>query len=368
MGSLLENRLLHIKKVLKTIVVNVIVFFFLLFLVNLGCGYYLKITRGPGREQLPNYKENVDYGSTIFSEYNQVKFNYEAFVGWRSLPFKGITTNINSRGLRYTKNGHGSDIASGKSRLVRFFGGSTMWGEGSDDQHTIPSLYAGFSKDTVVNHAQLAYNSRQNLDALISLINEGDSLDLVIFYDGVNDASFLCPSEIHVPGHRLVPMFQKKIYVSYPRLFYQVLHKLFLENIIRVIQRNNDEYSPDLWNCLEGNKARDIARFMISNWEIANELVKERGGKFIAVLQPVSFRGNPRLDHLKLDEELGRNIGRVYEEINILLNQKNYDWVIDLSQSFNGDDYIYIDFCHVSPNGNEIIAQQLVQRLNNLEF
>ena len=32
---------------------------------------------------------------------------------------------------------------------------------------------------------------------------------------------------------------------------------------------------------------------------------------------------------------------------------------IDLSNAFDGDDYILIDQCHVSPNGNEIIARSI---------
>jgi len=39
---------------------------------------------------------------------------------------------------------------------------------------------------------------------------------------------------------------------------------------------------------------------------------------------------------------------------------------IDLTNSFDIDEEIYLDFCHVSPNGNAIIADRLHKFVNEL--
>jgi hypothetical protein len=243
-----------------------------------------------------------------------------------------------------------------------------MWGEGSDDQHTIPALVnAAIPTSQVLNHAQLAYNTRQELDALITLYSRNEKPDVVVFYDGVNDAAFLCPTEINnLPSHRLVPMFREKLYVKQKSIVKQIFYKLFLENIIRVInQYSESSKKPSPYNCLsEPGKAEEIADIFMKNWEMANEIVTARGGKFIAILQPAAFVGSPNTNHLTLDPDLGNNFSEVYRRIKLKIKEKNYPWIYDLTDRFDGSETIYIDFCHVSPNGNELMAKSIAQILN----
>jgi hypothetical protein len=255
-------------------------------------------------------------------------------------------------------------VYKGERKTAHFFGGSTMWGEGSDDQHTIPALVnANRPEFEVFNHAQLAYASRQELDALITLYSKNQKPDYVIFYDGVNEAAFLCPKEINqLPAHRLVPMFRQKIYQTKKAYIKELMGKVFYENILKVLYRFT--YTPTLKNtpydcAANPDKALEIAQIMLRNWEIANDLVVKQGGTFVAILQPAAYIGKPRTDHLKLDEQLRPEYEVVYRELKRLMKEKNYDWIHDLSDSFDGDDYIYIDFCHVSPNGNQLMANRI---------
>jgi len=39
--------------------------------------------------------------------------------------------------------------------------------------------------------------------------------------------------------------------------------------------------------------------------------------------------------------------------------------VIVLTDAFDLEEYIYIDHCHVSPNGNKIIAEKIYNHINN---
>jgi hypothetical protein len=106
---------------------------------------------------------------------------------------------------------------------------------------------------------------------------------------------------------------------------------------------------------------------MLKNWEMAHEIVTKRNGQFIAVLQPAAFIGKPRTDHLELDEALRESFKVIYKLLKEKIAARNYPWIVDLSQQFDGDEHIFIDFCHVSPNGNEIIAREIsnvVEELN----
>ncbi|MCB0680345.1 MAG: hypothetical protein KDC32_05280, partial [Saprospiraceae bacterium] len=53
-----------------------------------------------------------------------------------------------------------------------------------------------------VNHGETGFNSRQGLDKLLNLLVQGDTLDLVVFYDGVNDIYYSCQKGVdELPTH-----------------------------------------------------------------------------------------------------------------------------------------------------------------------
>jgi hypothetical protein len=359
-----------ILRILKIIAINLFTFAILLAIVNWACGLYLKKGAQTGRENLPNYEADYDYAEKIFFDYNRVQHQYEPFVGWKMLPYKGTTLTVSKTGQRHVPE---VSYAGSKEKTVRFFGGSTMWGEGSDDKNTIPALFNELSPQyQVYNHAQLAYNSRQELDELISMYARNERADVVIFYDGVNDAAFLCPKDIkQLPAHRLVPMYREKLYVGKSAMAKDMIGKIFFENILKVIHKLTYKPSPEHspYDCVsDPGKAEQIAEMMMKNWEMANEIVTARNGKFVAILQPAAFIGSPRTDHLKLDEELGKNFNEIYTRLKQKIAERRHPWILDLSDRFDGKDYIYIDFCHVSSNGNKIIAREIAKAMNNENY
>ena len=297
---------MKIVKIIKLIAINVAVFAVLLIALNWACGVYLKKITRSNRPQLPNYALDYEHAKAVFTDYNRIQHRYEPFVGWKTLPYNGKTTRISPHGLRV----HETDsIKTGNKPVVRFFGGSTMWGEGSDDQHTIPALFNELNPGyKIYNHGQLAYNTRQELDDLISVYSRNEKTDVVIFYDGVNDAAFLCPKVItDLPAHRLVPMYRQKLYTGKSAIIKELLMKLFAEDILAVIQKVTYKPTPENspYDCTTNpEKAEAIAEIMMKNWEMAHEIVTKRNGKFIAILQPAAFIGKPRTDHLELDAEL----------------------------------------------------------------
>lgn len=360
---------MKILKIIKTVAINLVTFMVLLILVNWACGYYLKKSGTVSRDKLPNYSGNHEHAKKVFNDYNSVQHHYEPFVGWKMLPYQGSTLQVSKEGNRT----HTPVVYAGKKeKNIHFFGGSTMWGEGADDAHTIPALFnANNPEYEVFNHAQLAYNSRQELDALISLYSTGARPDIVVFYDGVNDAAFLCPKDIkQLPAHRLVPMYREKLYVGTSVIVKEMAGKLFYENILKVVHKLTYKPTPQNspYDCVSNpEKAEQIAEMMMMNWEMAHEIVNNRNGKFVAFLQPAAFIGSPKTDHLKLDDELGKNFKEIYKRLKQKIAERNPPWIIDLTDKFDNNEYIYIDFCHVSPNGNEIIAREISKAVNAIK-
>lgn len=355
-------------KIIRIIAINIAVFAVLLIAVNWACGVYLKKTSKSNRAQLPNYSMDFEHAKAVFSDYNRIQHRYEPFVGWKTLPYRGKTTHISKEGRRT----HHEETVAGEARLVvRFFGGSTMWGEGSDDQNTIPALFNKFNPGYIAhNHGQLAYNTRQELDELISVYSRNEKSDLVIFYDGVNDAAFLCPKEItELPAHRLVPMYREKLYTGKLAVVKELAVKIFVEDILAVIRRATYRPTPENspYDCAsDPEKAEAVAEIMMKNWEMAHEIVTKRNGKFLAILQPAAFIGKPKTDHLELDEELGKNFHEIYRRLKEKIAARNHPWIVDLSSAFDGEEYIFIDFCHVSPNGNLIIAKMVSEAVRDI--
>ena len=113
-----------------------------------------------------------------------------------SEPFSGQTISIDQDGLRRTWQAPlprpvGTEP---KTFKVLMLGGSSLWGFGARDDHTIPSLVARKLHERgcrveVRNLAEIGYVSTQEVVALVRELQSGYRPDLVIFYDGVNDTT-----------------------------------------------------------------------------------------------------------------------------------------------------------------------------------
>lgn len=368
---------------LKLIFTNLLVFAGLVIFLNLISWIFYNYryqTIHEDRDQLPNYEDKA-YAKKIFDEFHDLKTGYEPFIGWSRLPYTGETTTINESGDRVHKiSGNFTKV----NREVRFFGGSTTWGSGSDDQHTYPALFNKLNPNyKIFNHGESGFNSRQCLDRLISIISTGQKLDLVVFYLGVNEIHSLCRQEVDVPGHLKmediqIALTRKKdlplLAESIKLITYKYLLKLTFRMRNKFIGKYIDQAIDNSgYNCYGNDKkVNAITETFFNNLEMAHTLVTSKGGTFIAILEPVIFTGNARKDHLKLNSDREKNFLVVYPEFRKRLASTNHSWIYDFTGIFNDtDDYIYIDFCHVTPNGNEIIANKInavVQSVRSEQF
>ncbi|UXX83981.1 hypothetical protein [Roseovarius pelagicus] len=105
-----------------------------------------------------------------------------------------------------------------------------------------------------------------------------------------------------------------------------------------------------------------MARRIVETWKTADALADGKGDRFVAILQPIASVGAPHLDHLTfppLKQEILAQHPAVYPLIRAYATEAGISF-IDLSHAYDGDDPLYIDFCHVSLQAHH----QLVPRLN----
>jgi len=316
------------------------------------------------RADLPNY-ERLPWAKKHFQEFNALQTDYYSYVGWRRRPFAGETINIeNERRIRHTP----QTATHNLGRVAYFFGGSTMWGTGSDDAHTIPAQFQAIAGGTVLNFAETSWVAHQSLNLLIRLYTEGHRPDDVIFYDGVNEIGKCRNGNDFWAGEREEQIRQALQALALPKpfqfdyYFQPVMH--VAEAVARRIGLAKSGKSESGYDCDKDRRKVDlIAEQLITDWKIAAMIVESYGGRFHAYLQPVSYLSHTRTEHLGslMRPEFRDQYMALYPLVREKMAQSGVG--SDLSAIFDRDEYIYVDDCHVSPNGNAIIAERMASDL-----
>lgn len=335
------------------------------------------------REEVPAYLDK-DLSYQIASDQRSSRSEYMTFTGWVKRAIESETLNINEEGERF--NPTQIDVSSDKKH-IHFFGGSTMFGVGVEDAATIPafcqSKLAGY---TSVNHGQDAYTSRQSLAKLSNLAYRGEELETVVFYDGVNEVLHLCKNINQPLDHARTQVFKRLVNPESRESIKEVLYRLFLSNFVDLrdklkakkdrIPANWDgefdtaEYGYDC--AMDSSKMEVIAEGLLNNWYTAKMIVEGNGGTFYAFFQPVSFVGAPNIEYLDFGKEviarkdyaLAKNYQIFYKALKRKLAERAYDWVFDVSDAFDAETPYYLDHCHVSQAGNELIAKKIAEVLS----
>jgi len=141
------------------------------------------------RRDRPAY-HGQEWVGTYFDELRESRqTRYDGFSGWRRRDFAGETITV----VDGVRRSYEPELPRGVEPLeVVFLGGSTMWGTGNRDLHTIPSAFARLCERNdipvrVTKLGEKGYVSWQEVLLLAERCALGDVPDLAIFYDGVND-------------------------------------------------------------------------------------------------------------------------------------------------------------------------------------
>lgn len=325
---------------------------------------------------LPPYA-GLPWAGIHFAELRRLQYQYEDFVVWRGRPFHGETIRVTSEGFRV----HDSAVDRQPAvAVVWLFGGSTMWGSGANDAGTIPALLEQHSGLPTFNFGEAAYTAHQSLNLLMQYSMTGHAPKHVVFYDGVNEVMSHCrvAADIYastredqirgwIPADASGAPSWSTLDVFRPTI--NLLAKGFERRWREETRAAADTDLPahgTPWDChADPAKAAKVADALLTDWENARSIVERMGGTFHAVLQPVGYVGTPELSYLPevtANRLQGAQYRAVYEAIRVAAERRAIDY-LDLTRLYDGDQPLYIDFCHVSPAGNERVARILADRL-----
>ena len=350
------------------IAINLLVFFVLfnIFYWSVPTLHYLWTTFAPAdakddpRGRLPNYA-NVSWAPQHYRELNQLKTNYKSFIGWRREPFRGETINVGGPyGQRLTVN-----MGTDKSKKVYFFGGSTMWGPGVRDDGTIPSQFAAATSFWSENFGELGYTAHQSLVLLVQLLQDGHRPNVVVFYDGVNEVSEKCRTELTPYSHEREAQIDDLLKTSGDKFSFNYYFAgiRFVANWVgnemtRVVEPT--KASGKSYDCdSKPEKAEKIVENLLADWKMAERLVESYDGKFVGILQPVSYFSQTRLDQIRDDPVMRAQFQTVYPLVERLMTEDGA--FHNMVRAVDVDEYVYVDFCHLSPNGNALIAARMAE-------
>lgn len=139
-------------------------------------------------------------------------WEYWPFVGWRRANFTGDFVNV-SDGIRTTWQAPNLDA---DPLQIWMFGGSTTWGSGQRDDHTIASYLARLGDGSevaveVTNYGESGHRLWQEVLMLEAELIRGERPDVVIFYDGVNEPQRHGDVDTKTPTHSRAHIFEAKL-------------------------------------------------------------------------------------------------------------------------------------------------------------
>jgi lysophospholipase L1-like esterase len=292
---------------------------------------------------------------------------------WRAAPVSGETIVVDAMGVRRTAH----SLCVGDAPTVYVFGGSSLWGYGSPDWETIPShlarRFAAEGKPAcVVNLGSDAWRADQGVVKLVQELKRPGARrpDVVVFLNGCNDV--------------LTPFFLTGR-VDWEWEFQQ--SKEWLDELMRIRDgslrylrvTNTWTLGQRLVRRLEGPKIRQmpsnpdrlahaIAANYLGNIRIVDGLSRSHGFRYAFFWQPMSIAGRKVLT---AEEDVGTRVGfdRSFPDARTavgmtltLLRDAAAGRFHDLTGAFDDQaGSVYIDFCHLLPEGNRLLADRIYE-------
>lgn len=303
--------------------------------------------------------------------------DYEPFRVWGvarwHTPY--INTDESEKGTwRRTVNASSSACEKQKRVELWMFGGSTLYGTGVPDFATLPSYLsrdlttAGIACVNVSNFGAEGYVNNQELIVLMEQLKAGRHPDLVIFYDGVNDAYAGAVSPGMPSAHMSLGNIKARVEGSlagrldFLRNSSALQLAMLAANSVRRVQAS-----------ASGNVETQFkAAATLDNYEanlgMAQKLAQAYGFRVLSFWQPALVYGHKPL--VPFEMRIVRNGARAstFHTLNAVYaaaerrGEGRGDFVF-LGRIFDStNEPVYIDrWMHLAPKGNEFVAAAIAR-------
>ena len=352
-----------------------------LLIVEVGSYIYVKnfsetyLTKWEFRKKKPPPYYSAEYFSDNFIKESRyfVRGDLKDIIELED--YQGEFFNI-LKGFRFT-----TDSPLSYKKRVLLFGGSTLFSQEVPDKFTIASFLQREVKKKgymVKNYGLPGMNSRQQYEILKKVnLNKND---LVIFYHGVNDVYYnVFFGESNgwvngVPAFRPVKKinFVEKMIYKFNDNFGNILFSPQLLNLVALKQQPLSVKSEDE---LKINSELAVIAFK-KYINLSNEIVIDKGGQFIHILQPILFGkkdltkfqseilANPYLTAYGSEKAFVITYPKLRQVSNTELKDiKFYDFSGILHNDDLFENEIWFDFCHINHEGNKHVAKVINEKI-----
>ncbi|HVH28482.1 MAG TPA: SGNH/GDSL hydrolase family protein [Vicinamibacterales bacterium] len=342
---------------------------------------------GPGEQEVldprsaSSYYSSQDWAPVYWREFGVSRRQaYRPYVLWRRHAFSGKTINVDAEGVRLTPGA----VCGPSSFRVFVLGGSTVWGTGSADWNTLPAhLQTELQRVSarpvcVVNFGESAYVSTQSVLQLLLQLQAGNVPDLVISYEGYNDAFSAYQSGragVHENLAQLVATFEGTNRVEQSaigRLMRSTYsYSLIADLLLRVTHPPEEEPKLLTYRTMgvdETALAASVVQTYQENYNLVAGLAQKYGFEFRFFWPPYIAIGRKPLvaEEQALARAVDPALDSLYHSVHRMIEAAapGYSRISDLTGIF--DDYsglIWIDDMHVTPLGNQMLASKMTSVL-----
>jgi lysophospholipase L1-like esterase len=268
------------------------------------------------------------------------------------------------------------------ARTVFVFGGSTVWGTGAPDWGTLPAyLQAELQRPSdhavcVVNYGESAYVSTQSVTQLLLLLQSGKVPQLVLFYEGWNDAYSAYQSgtaNAHENYEQLAASFEGGGRRPEGNALVRAVEGTHLFSVTRYLvaqlTHHADKPLPLKTYASMGITAdalaAEVATTYFANYEIVDALAHQYGFEY-AFLWPPYIRIGPK-PLVAAEQTIAQSVDPALDRLYQLVHQRvresaaRHPRLVDLSRAFDAHpELLWLDEVHVTPVGNQLLAASIV--------
>jgi lysophospholipase L1-like esterase len=235
---------------------------------------------------------------------------------------------------------------------VWFFGGSTMFGLGQRDTHTIASEVARLAEADgirirAVNYGVLGYLNWQEVQRFAELLTSGATADLAVFYDGANE--LVTADQRADLGDGDLDAIQRQLVSGYER------------------DRAADDWAIDReLGVPSATRVRVAARQYVRGVDLAGRLGDSYDVPTTFVWQPTLISKRQTRDDLDAAEAAGiePHLGPALPDPTLVQVRREGVEPVDLTAALDGaDEIVFLDGAHTNELGARLIARELYERL-----
>lgn len=290
--------------------------------------------------------EGLSWAPALFAEESELRNLYDPYLSVRQDDHQGRYINI-VRGVRQS---YRAETAPGGDALdVWFFGGSTLFGIGQRDDHTIPSEIVRLAEHDGLairawNFGMSTYVNWQETVLLLELLQERPPPDLVVFYDGANDATVYVRDGTRWPSTFFAPDIERALIDD---------DALVSEPASRPDRRT------------EVRRVRDFLRALAAGARTADSAAAALGVPVRHFLQPVLGTKRPLTGHDEDAYDVMRAEPRFDQaRWDVIRAQPLPEGLIDVTDALDGvTDPVYFDQVHTNELGAAAVARAMYVHL-----